>query len=89
MSIAVLPASAVTWARSLPPRNWLLLVGEAAQERARGDAEVPFLPRREHGAIEVQVVDGAVRIRAERCSGGTGCAVDVLPVQSGRIGEGR
>jgi len=82
VTVAALPASAVTWARTLPPRTWLLLVGEAAQERARGDSGVTFLARREHGAVDVQVVDGAVTIRTERCAGGRGCVVDVAPVQS-------
>jgi hypothetical protein len=89
VTIAALPASAVTWARTLPSRNWLLLVGESAQERSRGELDVPFLTRRQHGAIELNVANGAVGVRAERCSGGRGCAVDLPPVQSGRIGDRR
>ena len=89
VTIAALPASAVTWARALPSRNWLLLVGEAAQERVRGELDVPFLARRQYGAIEVSVVDGGVGVRAERCAGGRACTVDLAPVQSGRIGNSR
>lgn len=83
VSIAALPASAVTWARSLPPRNWLLLVGEPAQERVGGSAGVPFLARREHGSVAVRVLDGAVEVRTERCSGGRDCPVE-LPSPSFR-----
>jgi competence protein ComEC len=70
VSVGRLPSSAVAWARSLPPRRWLLLVGEPAQERARGDSSVPLLTRREHGQIELSVEHGQVTIRTERCATG-------------------
>jgi hypothetical protein len=78
-SIAVLPGSAVSWARALPPRNWLLLVGEARLERARGASGVPFLMRHETGSVEVTVRDGGLAVRTERCSGGRQCVVELPP----------
>jgi hypothetical protein len=79
VSVAALPASAVSWARTLPARNWLLLVGEPAQERARGESGVPFLARREAGSVELIVLDGAVKVRTERCSTGRDCVVELPP----------
>ena len=79
VTVAVLPASAVSWARTLPPRNWLLLVGEAGLERARGQSDVPFLDRRELGSVEVSVHGGTVAVRTERCPGGRECAVALPP----------
>jgi competence protein ComEC len=87
VTVAALPASAVAWMRRVPARNWLLLVGE----RARGDADVPFLARRESGSIELRVTDGSVGVRAERCAGGHGCEVEVPPARrallSGSAGD--
>jgi hypothetical protein len=77
VSVGRLPSSAVAWARSLPPRRWLLLVGEPAQERARGDSSVPLLTRREHGQIELSVEHGQVTIRTERCATGEDCQVEL------------
>jgi competence protein ComEC len=77
VSIAMLPSSAVSWARSLPPRNWLLVVGERPVERDRDESSVPFLSRRDHGSIDVTVHDEVVDIRVERCSGGSDCRVEV------------
>jgi hypothetical protein len=76
VSVGRLPSSAVAWARSLPPRRWLLLVGEPAQERARGDSGVPLLTRREHGQVEMSIQEGQVTVRTERCSTGEGCQVE-------------
>lgn len=78
-TVAVLPASAVSWARAMPPRHWLLLVGEPALERARGDASVPFLTRRDHGAVELSVSDGGVAVRTERCASGRDCLLELQP----------
>jgi competence protein ComEC len=79
VTIAALPASAVTWARSLPLRNWLLLVGEPAVERARGESGVPFLARRDHGLIELSLIQGTVGVRTERCGGGRECEIQLPP----------
>ncbi|HZO25918.1 MAG TPA: ComEC/Rec2 family competence protein [Chloroflexota bacterium] len=79
VSIAVLPTSAVTWARSLPARKWLLLVREASLERTREGPEVPFLARREHGVIELNVLDGSVGVHAERCTDRRACEVELPP----------
>jgi hypothetical protein len=77
VSIGRLPAAGLAWARLLPPRRWLLLVGEPGVERARGDSGVPFLARREYGAVDLTISAGAVSARTERCSGGQDCAIDL------------
>lgn len=79
VSIAMLPSSAVSWAKSLQQRNWLLVVGERPIDQERDESSVPFLSRREYGAIDVTVQDGQVAIRVERCSGGGDCQVELPP----------
>jgi hypothetical protein len=88
VTVAALPSSAVAWARSLPPRNWLLLVGEPAVERARGESVVPFLARRDHGSIELSLVQRSVGVRTERCSGGRSCAIELPPAAFGALLSG-
>ncbi|MGE3269854.1 MAG: ComEC/Rec2 family competence protein, partial [Chloroflexota bacterium] len=78
-SITMLPASAVSWARMLPPRPWLLLVGEPGLARARGDSGVPFLTRREYGIVEIALRDGRMSVRTERCASGTRCQIELPP----------
>jgi hypothetical protein len=77
VTIGRLPSSAVAWARVVPPRPWLLLVGEPSLERARGESGVPLLTRREYGQVELSVIDGAVAIQTERCPGGQTCQIDL------------
>jgi hypothetical protein len=48
-------------------------------ERARGESGVPFLDRREHGAIELRIVRGAVQVRTERCVSGVLCELELPP----------
>jgi competence protein ComEC len=79
VTVGRLPSSAVAWARMLPPRRWLLLIGEPVQERARGQSGVPFLTRREHGQIDLSVDGDAVSVQSERCPDGEACQVQ-LPV---------
>lgn len=81
-TVGRLPASGVAWARALPARPWLLLVGEPALERVRGDSGVPFLTRREHGQIELSILDGAVSVETERCAEGEACQVALPPPTS-------
>ena len=58
VTVAVLPSSAVAWARTLPPRQWLFVVGEPLLERTRGPSAIPFLARRDYGAIELSFTGG-------------------------------
>jgi competence protein ComEC len=78
-TIAVLPSSAVSWARTLSPRNWLLVVGEPLLERTQSGSAVPFLARRQHGAIEIAPVRGKVAVRSERCADGLDCEIELAP----------
>jgi hypothetical protein len=59
----------------LPPRRWLLLVGEPVQERARGNSGVPYLTRREHGQIHVSLDGDILAVETERCADGLACQV--------------
>jgi hypothetical protein len=78
VTVGRLPSSAVAWARLMPARSWLLLVGEAAQERARGESAVPFLSRRDYGEIGLSILDGTVSVQTERCADAEACTI-VLP----------
>lgn len=75
VSVGRLPPADVAWARALPPRRWLLLVGEPVQERARGDSGVLFLTRREHGQIDLSLDGDALAVQTERCPDGLACQV--------------
>jgi hypothetical protein len=75
VSVARLPSSAIAWARALPPRNWLLLIGEPSQERARGESGVPLVTRRAHGQIELSLDGDALAVVAERCADGAACQI--------------
>jgi competence protein ComEC len=79
VSVGRLPSSAVAWARALPERRWLLLVGEPAQERARGESGVPLLTRRAYGQIELSLDRGQVTVRTERCDAGEACQIELPP----------
>jgi hypothetical protein len=62
----------------MPPRRWLLLVGEPAQERARGESGVPFLTRHEHGQVDLSLEQrDALSVRTERCAAGEGCHIEL------------
>jgi competence protein ComEC len=78
-TVAALPSSAVVWARVQPPRRWLLLTGEPALERARGDSGVPFLVRRDHGLVSLSVDGDNVEVRTERCAAGSDCRLELPP----------
>jgi hypothetical protein len=79
VTIVGLPAAAVAWARTMPPRRWQLLIGEPSLERARGDSGIPFLTRREYGMVNVTFGQEGLAVRTERCAGGQDCSID-LPV---------
>src|SRR5690606_2372111 len=78
VSVGRLPSADVAWARVLPPRRWLLLVGEPVQARARGESGVPFLTRREYGQIDLRLEGDTLEVETERCADGLACQV-VLP----------
>jgi competence protein ComEC len=79
VSVGRLPSSAVAWARTLPERRWLLLVGEPAQARARGESGVPLLTRRAYGQVELVLEGGRVAVRTERCETGEACQIELPP----------
>jgi hypothetical protein len=75
--VARLPRSAVSWARSLPPQQWMLLIGDPGTAPARGESRVALLLAREYGTIELTLHGGAVSVRSERCSAGQDCQLDL------------
>ncbi len=76
-TVARLPSSAVAWARSLPARHWLLLVGGPATARARGEPGLPFLTHRDHGLVDLEILDRAILARTERCEAGRNCVLEI------------
>jgi hypothetical protein len=83
--VARLPRGAVSWARTLPPRSWLLLIGDAATARARGDSPVPLLLAREHGTVELTVQGVAVSAWSGRCATGRECQLELPPPTFGPL----
>jgi hypothetical protein len=84
-SIAAVPSGAVSWARALPPRRWLLLVGEPTPARARNAQGVPFLARREYGSVELSMARGTLAVETERCPEGRACVVELPPPAFGAL----
>ena len=84
-TVAILPANAVSWARSLAPRRWLFVVGEPLLERSAAGSSVPFLARREHGAVELTIQNGTATVQSERCPAGLACAIDLPPPRLGPV----
>jgi hypothetical protein len=82
---ARLPRSAVSWARTLPPQSWLLLIGDPGTARARGESGVPLLLAREYGTVELSVQSGTVSVQTERCSNGHACQLELPPATYGPL----
>ncbi|MFN8632552.1 MAG: ComEC/Rec2 family competence protein [Chloroflexota bacterium] len=76
-TVVALPMSAVSWARAVPPRPWLLLVGPPAREWLGAVSGVTYLTHREYGMVELSVERGTVSIQTERCSAGRDCQLDL------------
>lgn len=83
--VARLPRSAVSWARSLPPQSWLLLIGDPGTARARGESPAPLLLAREYGTVELTVEGNAVSVRTERCAAGQDCQLQLPPATFGPL----
>ncbi|MCC7369004.1 MAG: ComEC/Rec2 family competence protein [Chloroflexi bacterium] len=82
---ARLPRSGASWARSLPPQAWLLLIGDPGTARARGEAGVPLLLARDFGTVELTIHDGGIGARTERCPSGQSCDLLLPPPQFGPL----
>jgi competence protein ComEC len=76
-TVAVLPSNGVTWARALQPRTWLAVVGDPPRSSMEPSILVPLLRQREYGAVRLWVRPGSVGVRAERCSGGRACEIEL------------